>query len=239
MTKLPVEIIFENDSFIAINKPAGLLSIPDREQSQPSLKDLLLQKFDKIYTVHRLDKDTSGIIVFAKDEITHKFLSAAFEQRQVEKFYLGLVHGAPQNNTGTIDEPIMEHPALNGKMIIDRKGKTSVTDYEVLENFGKFSLVKFQIHTGRTHQIRVHAKHIGHPIVCDPVYSDGNPVLLSSIKRKYKLSKNEEEEKPLLSRTALHSYQLKFKDKSNNFFDLAAELPKDLKALLQQLRKLS
>jgi 23S rRNA pseudouridine1911/1915/1917 synthase len=237
MTRTGPEIIFENDFFVAINKPAGLLSIPDREQSQPSLKDLLQQKYGSIFTIHRLDKETSGIILFAKDEATHKYFSKQFEERSVEKYYLGLVHGTLQNKTGTINDPIMEHPALNGKMIIDKKGKPSVTDYEVIESFGRYSLLKFQIHTGRMHQIRVHAKNIGHPIICDPLYGDGKPLLLSSIKKKYKLSKHDEEERPILNRVALHSLQLKFKDASGNAFDLIAELPKDIRALLQQLRK--
>jgi 23S rRNA pseudouridine1911/1915/1917 synthase len=238
MTKTSPEIIFENNFFVALNKPAGTLSIPDREQSQPSLKDMLIQKYGGIFTIHRLDKETSGIILFAKDDKTHKYFSKKFEERSVEKFYIGLVHGIPHNKKGTIDEPIMEHPVIKGRMIIDKKGKASVTDYEVLESFGKYSLIKFLIHTGRTHQIRVHAKNIGHPIVCDPLYGDGKPVLLSSLKKKYNLSKKEEEEKPLLNRVALHSYQLKFKDENNEAFDLIAELPKDIRALLQQLRKI-
>jgi len=233
------EIIFENDSFIALNKPTGMLSIPDREQSEPSLKDILTQKYGSIFTIHRLDKETSGIILFAKDEATHKYFSKKFEERTVEKFYVGLVHGTPHDKTGTIDEPIMEHPVIKGRMIIDKKGKASVTDYEVLESFGKYSLVKFQIHTGRTHQIRVHAKNIGYPIVCDPLYGDGQPVLLSSLKKKYNLSKKEEEEKPLLNRVALHSYQLKFNTINGEAFNLEAELPKDIRALLQQLRKIN
>jgi 23S rRNA pseudouridine1911/1915/1917 synthase len=238
MTKNVPEIIFENDFFVAINKPSGMLSIPDREQTQPSLKDMLMEKYGSIFTIHRLDKDTSGIILFAKDEATHKFFSKQFEERSIEKFYVGLVHGTPATTTGTINEPIMEHPAVNGKMVIDKKGKASVTDYEVMEIFGKkYSLIKFQIHTGRTHQIRVHAKNIGHPIVCDPLYGDGKPLLLSSIKKKFKLSKHDEEERPILNRLALHSYQLKFTDANNEVFDLTAELPKDIRALLQQLRK--
>jgi len=231
------EIIFENGSFVAINKPAGLLSIPDREQSEPSLKDLLIAKYGSIYTVHRLDKDTSGIILFAKTEVAHKYLSRLFEDRQIEKYYLGLVHGAPAENSGTIDAPITEHPVQKGLMVVHRKGKPAVTDYEVMEAHNAFSLVQFQLHTGRTHQIRVHCKNIGHPLACDELYGDGNPVLLSSIKRKYKLSKLEEEEKPILNRLALHSYRLRFTDIDGNAFDLAAELPKDIRALLQQLRK--
>ena len=237
LVKNQPEILFENGRFVAINKPAGLLSIPDREQSQPSLKDWLINRYGKILTVHRLDKDTSGLILFAREEETHKFLSLQFEGRKLEKYYLGIVHGLPANKKGTIDAPISEHPLHKGLMTVHRNGKPSVTDYEVIEEHRAYSLVQFRIHTGRTHQIRVHAKHIGHPIACDDLYGDGNPVLLSSIKRNYKLSKHDEEERPILNRLALHSYRLKFTDVDGTPIDLAAELPKDMRALLQQLKK--
>jgi 23S rRNA pseudouridine955/2504/2580 synthase/23S rRNA pseudouridine1911/1915/1917 synthase len=229
--------LFENNFFIALNKPAGVLSIPDRTQSEPSLKDRLIEKYSNIFTIHRLDKETSGIILFAKDAETHKYFSKLFEEKAMEKYYLGLVHGSPQHKTGSIDAPMMEHPVFKGKMVVNKNGKPSLTDYEVMENFPKYSLVKFQIHTGRTHQIRVHAKNIGHPIVCDPLYGDGQPIMLSAIKKKFKLSKHDEEERPMLSRVALHSYQLKFKDQQEKEFDLIAELPKDMRALIQQLKK--
>jgi 23S rRNA pseudouridine955/2504/2580 synthase/23S rRNA pseudouridine1911/1915/1917 synthase len=237
MIKTIPEVIFENEHFVALNKPAGMLSIPDRTQSEPSLKDLLIQKYGSIFTIHRLDKETSGIILFAKDEETHKYFSKQFEERSVEKFYVGLVHGSLPNESGTIDAPIMEHPIFKGQMVVNKNGKPSVTDYTVMEDLSKYSLVKFQLHTGRTHQIRVHAKNIGHPLVCDPLYGDGKPILLSSIKKKFKLSKHDDEERPLLNRVGLHSYQLKFKDAEGNAFDLTAELPKDIRALLQQLKK--
>jgi 23S rRNA pseudouridine1911/1915/1917 synthase len=235
--KTEPEIIFENDSFIAINKPAGLLSIPDREQTQTSLKDILLAKYGTIFTVHRLDKDTSGIILFAKNEAAHKYFSQLFEERKIEKYYQGLVHGSPSPKKGTIDAPISEHALQKGLMVVHRRGKPSVTDYEVIEEHRSFSLVQFQLHTGRTHQIRVHCKNIGHPLACDELYGDGKPILLSSIKRKYKLSKHDEEERPMLNRLALHSYRLKFTDADGKIIDLLAELPKDIRALLQQLKK--
>ena len=235
--KLAAAIIFENENFLAINKPARLLSIPDRMQSEVSLKDMLINKYGSIFTVHRLDKDTSGIILFAKNETTHKFLSQAFEERRVEKFYQGIVHGSPAEKKGTIDAPISEHLVQKGLMVIHRNGKPSVTDYEVIEDYKSYSLLQFQLHTGRTHQIRVHCKNIGHPLACDELYGDGKPVLLSSLKKKYKLSKHDEEERPMLNRLALHSYCLKFTDAEGNTFNLAAELPKDMKALLQQLKK--
>lgn len=234
---MKLDIIFENDNFIAINKPSGLLSIPDRFGKDPSVKSLLQDQLGKIYTVHRLDKETSGLIIFAKNESTHKDLSHKFEGREVEKFYVGLVNGTLMNREGTIDVPIMEAPGKTTLMMAHKKGKPSITDYKVLEEFGLYSWVQFQIHTGRTHQIRVHSKYIGNSIVCDELYGDGQPVLLSSIKRKFKLSKNELEERPLLSRLALHSFQIKFTDNAGIRHELEAPLSKDLKALLQQLRK--
>lgn len=230
-------VIFENEDLAAINKPSGLLSVPDRMQSEPSLKDLLIEKYGSIYTVHRLDKGTSGVIVFAKNEATHKALSQLFENRETEKYYEGLVHGHITESHASIDAPIMEHPGKNGRMITHQKGKVSLTDYEVLENFKSFSWLKFRIQTGRTHQIRVHMQHIGHSIVCDELYGSAEPILLSTLKRKFHLSKKEENERPLLARLALHASLLKF-TLNNKLFEFEAELPKDLKACLQQLRKL-
>lgn len=231
-----LDIIFENEQFIAINKPSGLLSIPDRLGQEISVKDLLKQKLGSIYTVHRLDRDTSGVIVFAKTEEAHKDLSQLFEGREMEKYYVGLVYGQMMNTSGSIDAPIMEHPGKTTKMMTHAKGKVSLTDYEMLESFRLYSWVQFRIHTGRTHQIRVHMQHIGHSIVCDEIYGDAKPVLLSSLKKNFKLAKIAEEEKPILSRLALHSYQLKF-TLGGETFELEAPLPKDLRAVLQQLRK--
>lgn len=236
MTAFKYDVVFENDNFIAINKPSGLLSIPDRMGKEISLKQMLEAKFPKVYVVHRIDKDTSGLIVFAKNEATHKQLSQLFEGRSIEKYYVGLVYGNFMHPTGHIEAPITEHPAKNGKMIVHNKGKHSETEYEVLETFKQFSWVKFRIHTGRTHQIRVHMQHIGHSIVCDELYGNPAPLFISAIKRNYKLSKHEDEERPVLPRLALHSYQLRF-ELNNEQFDLIAEVPKDMKATLSQLRK--
>ena len=234
---MKLDIIFENEHFVAVNKPSGLLSIPDRMGKDASLKMYLMERYEQIFTVHRLDRDTSGLIVFAKNEATHKHLSQAFEGREVQKFYLGLASGTLMNNKGSIDAPIMEHPGKTTLMMTNKKGKPSLTDFEVLEEFGQYSWVQFQIHTGRTHQIRVHMKHVGNSIVCDELYGDGKPVLLSMIKRKFKLSKSEDEERPILKRLALHSHRLIFKDAQGFKYELEAPLQKDLKATLQQLRK--
>lgn len=233
-----LQTLYETDDFVAINKPAGLLSIPDREGDELSAKRILRDKYGEIYTVHRLDKNTSGVIVFAKNEEAHKFLSQSFEDRSVEKYYVGLVKGTPSEKQKLIDAPIAQNTVKSTMMIIHKRGKPSITEYSVLEEFGKYSLLQFKIHTGRTHQIRVHMQYVGYPIVCDEIYGDGEPIKLSAIKKKYNLSKNELEERPILNRLGLHSQRLIFSDQHKNSFDIEAEMPKDMRALLQQLRKL-
>jgi len=233
--KLP-EIVFENDEFIALNKPAGLLSVPDRMQSAPSLKDILAEKYQEIFTVHRLDRETSGVILFAKTAVAHQYLSVIFQERKVEKIYFGIVWGVPASPSGIVELPILEHPAKNGSMVVHRKGKAASTGYELLEDFGKYAFVKFDLFTGRTHQIRVHMKETGHPILCDPLYGDGKPVFVSSLKKNYNHS-GFDEEKPILSRLALHAGRLSFTDQHGKLFTLEAEMPKDLRALLSQMRK--
>ncbi len=237
MTKNILVVIFENDDFIALNKPAGLLTIPDRTQSERSLKDILIERYGTIFTVHRLDKDTSGLVLFAKNEAAHKYFSNLFEERKIEKYYLGIIHGLPANLSGTIDAPIAEHAIHKGLMTVHRNGKSSSTGYEVIDANRHYSLVSFQLHTGRTHQIRVHAKNIGHPLACDELYGDGKPVLLSSIKKKFKLSRHDEEERPMIARLALHSYKLIFTDIAGNKMELIAEMPKEFRALMTQLKK--
>lgn len=231
------EIIFENADFVVLNKPAGLLSIPDREGKDPSLKSWLKEKYGNIFTVHRLDRGTSGLILFAKTEPAHKHLSRAFEERSVEKIYMGIVQGSLAAQQGSIDAPLMEHPVKKGMMVVNKKGKASLTDYEVKEDLGLYSLVQFLIHTGRTHQIRVHMASLGHPIVCDELYGDARPVLVSSFLKNYRLSRSEEAERPILNRLALHAQLLHFQDEQGAYHTFEAPLPKDMKATLQQLRK--
>ena len=149
------------------------------------------------------------------------------------------MHGKLTPNTGSIENNLAEHPAKNGKMIIAHKGKFSHTDYEVVEEFKNYSLVSFQIHTGRTHQIRVHVQSLGHSLVGDPLYGDGAALYVSQLKKKFNLAKLEEEEKPILNRLALHAHKLSFKMADGNMVTVEAPLPKDMRASLQQLRKWS
>jgi 23S rRNA pseudouridine955/2504/2580 synthase/23S rRNA pseudouridine1911/1915/1917 synthase len=235
--KLADHTIFQNEDFIAINKPSGVLTIPDREGKEISLKKLLKEAYGDIFVVHRLDRDTSGIVVFAFNERMHKHLSLQFEARETKKIYNGLVLGKPAPEEGVINEPIAEHPTKKGLMTVWRKGKESITEYKTLENHRYYSWMEFHILTGRTHQIRVHMKHLGNPIVCDPLYGDGKPVLISQLKKNFRLSQAEDEERPILSRLALHAAHLTFKGIDGNDVSLEAPLPKDLRATLNQLSK--
>jgi len=236
-----IDKLYEDDDIIIVNKPAGLLVIPDRFNHElPSLGKTLEQKLgQKIWIVHRLDKDTSGVICFAKNEQAHRYLSILFQERDVNKFYAGLVYGIVEPPEGRIESPIAEHPAVHGKMVVNRKGKMAVTDYKVAEQWPLYALMQFQIHTGRTHQIRVHMQSIGHPIVCDELYGDGDPFLLSNIKRKYNMSGKDEVEKPLLSRLALHAYRIEFAKEDGTPIDVEAPLPRDMAACVKQLNKWS
>jgi 23S rRNA pseudouridine1911/1915/1917 synthase len=237
VAKSKYDIIFENDYFIAVNKPSGLLTIPDREQTEKSLKEYLIDKYKNIFVVHRLDKDTSGLVLFAKNEITHKYLCKIFEDRKVEKYYLGIVMGSLPEEKGVIDAPITDHLTRKGIMTVHRSGKESQTGYEVLDTTPYFSLVSFQLFTGRTHQIRVHCKNIGNPLACDSLYGDGKAIKLSSFKKDYKLSKHDDEERSIINRLALHSFKLNFEDEQGNKMELCAEAPKEFKAVMQQLKK--
>jgi 23S rRNA pseudouridine1911/1915/1917 synthase len=236
---MKLELLYEDDNFAVVNKPAGVLVIPDRfDPTLLSLNRLLENQLkQKVWVVHRLDRDTSGVICFAKNEEAHKYISDLFQSHQIGKYYIGLVHGRLIPESGRIEKPISEHPATKGKMITAKKGKASVTDYEAVQQWPLFSLVHFRIFTGRTHQIRVHMQSIGHSIVCDELYGDGKPFLLSSIKRKYRLGANDEEEKPLLSRLALHASKLQLILPDGTELIVEALMPKDIAATVKQLDK--
>jgi 23S rRNA pseudouridine1911/1915/1917 synthase len=230
-------ILLEDDTVLAINKPAGFLVLPDRyDHTLLNLYDLLKEIFGTIFVVHRIDRETSGVVLFAKTADAHAQLNTAFEQRQVEKKYCAIVAGNSNNDSGCIDLPIIENEHGVRKMKIDtKKGKEARTDYSVIERFGGYALIEARPHTGRTHQIRIHLSAIGLPILADPLYGDGQGFFLSTIKRNYQ---GKEEEQPLLGRTALHAISLSFSHPvtSGNVF-VEAPLPKDMVAVLKVLRK--
>lgn len=235
-----LEILHADDQIVLINKASGMLSIPDRyAPEKPNLLTLLKKKYGDIYTVHRLDKETSGILCYARTETAHKHLSKQFQERTVDKIYLTLVDGQMHQEEGVIDKPIAPHPHISGKMIVTQKGKVSRTDWKVVETFKNFTLVEANIKTGRTHQIRVHFEALGYPLAIDSTYGRREAFLLSEVKskKKYRLGKDQEE-RPLMSRSILHAYRLTIEHPTTGeAITTEAPLPKDFRAVVQQLRK--
>jgi 23S rRNA pseudouridine1911/1915/1917 synthase len=193
---IPLEILFEDDQMLMLNKPAGISVHPSDSEPSGTLVNALLYHckglsgiggVERPGIVHRLDKGTSGTLVIAKSDIAHHSLSKQFANRTTERFYLALCYGNVPNKQGTIETLIGRHPGNRKKMaVLQSGGKTAISTYTKLatSECGTFSLLKFKLHTGRTHQIRVHAHHIGHPIVGDPVY--GSPKSLKGTHEEVK-----------------------------------------------------
>jgi len=233
-------IIFEDDDIIVLNKPAHYLTIPDRFVAErANLTTFLKDRLEDVFVVHRLDKETSGVILFAKNAAAHRNLSMQFEARTVDKIYLALVEGSVHKEEGEINQPIANNMRDKGRMIIASRGKPSLTLYQVIERFKNYTLVEANIKTGRTHQVRVHFEVIGYPLAVDSLYGRKDAFLLSEVKmKKYRRGKDVIEEKPLMSRTTLHAAKVTFNHPSTNeSITFEAELPKDFRAVLNQLRK--
>ena len=230
-------VIFQDDSILVLNKVPGVYSIPPRPGSllTHNLLDIFKAYNDQLYPVHRLDRDTSGVIVFAKTKDAHKNLNSQFENREVTKTYHTLVGGQIYKTEGVIDQPLLME--ASGKTSVSKLGKDSISAYKVLEQFKSYCWVEVKPETGRTHQIRAHFKFLGHPLAVDPLYGNKKQLLLSEIKRKYKIAKDVEE-RPLLRRLSLHAARLQFAHPTTGKLEShEAPLPKDLKAILNQLRK--
>ncbi|MBN1362982.1 MAG: RluA family pseudouridine synthase [Sedimentisphaerales bacterium] len=167
-----VPILFEDDSILAVSKPEGVAAIPERRAKGESLLEMLSDlRSERLYVVHRIDKETSGLMVFARNAAFHRWLSQQFDRRTVVKTYLALCHGTISDDRGTIEVPLRQFGS--GRVGVDvKRGKPSVTDFEVHRRFGFFTFPSACPHTGRRHQIRVHFYHVGHPIVGDPLYGD-------------------------------------------------------------------
>lgn len=233
------ELLHEDEHLLVVSKPSGLLSIPDRQGAKESLAGQLQARFGQALTVHRLDRETSGVLCFARTEAAHRHLSIQFEKHTADKFYLALLDGVLHHDEGEIDKPIGEHASIPGKMTVKNSGKPSLTFYRTLERFRHFTLAEAMIKTGRMHQIRVHFQSIGYPMAVDALYGRREKLFLSEIKgRSFKLGKFTDEERPLLERTSLHSYRLRLDHPaSGERMEFVAEPPKDLQAVLAQLRK--
>ena len=167
-----ISLLYEDDDILAVDKPEGLAAIPERHRGGRSLFELLCaERREKLYIVHRIDKETSGLIVLARNAEAHRRLNRLFETRAVDKTYLALVQGVITADSGTIDRPLRQFGS--GRVAVDlERGKPSVTEFCVVDCFRSHTLVEARPRTGRRHQIRVHLYSLGHPIAGDPLYGD-------------------------------------------------------------------
>jgi len=235
-----VNVLFEDDDLLVVNKPAGLLTVPGR-QGSVSLREAIARVTEAdqpLRLVHRLDRGTSGVLVLAKTLDAQRLLSEQFGNRDVEKNYLAIVRGRPETEQGFIDAPLAPHPRHGQRMIVPgHGGKPSQTQWSVVERWSGLALLRCRPMTGRQHQIRAHLAHIGLPLLVDELYGRSTAFYLSEIKTDYRPSRGHEE-RPLIARLTLHAERITFTHPSlNEPMRLEAPLPKDFRATLNQLRK--
>ncbi len=219
----PVKILYVDDSIVVVDKPAGIVVHPGAASERISVLSAL--KFCKISlsgigeplrggVVHRIDKDTSGVIVLARTPKAHFMLAKQFFSHTIERKYIGIVHGHLKEREGVIEAPIGRHPVKRKEFAVVKGGKSAVTFYRVLRRLDSCDLVMFRLHTGRTHQIRVHMKHIGHPLVGDRMYS--------SVRQSP------------MERQALHAFYLGFEHPcTGKFMRFYSRLPEDMRKLIE------
>ena len=244
-----INVLFEDEHLLALDKPAGLLTSPDRyDPNRPNLMKLLHagvaqqkpwareRNLTYLANAHRLDFETSGVILLAKSKPVLVALANLFGSEKPVKKYVTLAWGRPLDKNFAVDAKLSPHPVKLGEMRVDPKGgKRSETQFEVLEQFSDWCWVRCTPLTGRTHQIRIHLKHAGFPIVGDELYG-GKQLWLSRLKKDYRL-KPGREERPLLSRVALHAEELTLVHPvTNETVTMKSELPKDLRVALKYLQ---
>ena len=225
---IPLNIVYEDPDLLVIDKPRGMVVHPAPGHSGGTLVNALLHHCNDLSgiggairpgIVHRLDKDTTGLLIVAKNDFTHQALAAQLKERRLRREYLALVHGAVSPPTGRVSAPIGRHPAHRKKMAVVPGGREAVTRYRVLARLGSYTLLQVSLETGRTHQVRVHMAFLGHPVAGDPVYGRA-PAPLA-----------------LTQGQALHARRIAFTHpRSGRFMEFAAPLPADFRAALRTLR---
>ena len=225
--KIDIDIVYEDEDILVVNKKPFMVVHPTKTYQSGTLANGVINYFMEsnqkciVRLVSRLDMNTSGLIIIAKNQFSHGMLSKAMSENKVEKRYLAIVHGIFKEKQGTIDKPIYRPEGIeNGtRRVVDERGQRSITHYKVVEEFSDSSLVECKLETGRTHQIRVHLSYLGHPIYGDVLYGDGD------------------NEGDLIERQALHAYGLDFKSpRTEKELSLRADLPDDMKGLIDKLK---
>lgn len=232
---IPLDIVYEDQDIIVINKPSGMVVHPAPGNESGTLVNALLYHCKDSLSgingvirpgiVHRIDKDTSGLLVVAKNDESHVFLSSLLKEHGIKRVYHALVVGHYKESKGTVNAPIARHTVDRKKMAVVQGGREAITHYEVIEEYPSFTYAKFQLETGRTHQIRVHTSFIGHPILGDTVYGGGKTTF-------------EKNNKGLLDGQILHAKVLSFPHpRTREIVTFESELPDNFKELLERLRK--
>ena len=229
---IPLDVLYEDDQLLIINKPAGMVVHPAPGHDRGTLVNAILAHcgdhlagiggVQRPGIVHRLDKDTTGAIAVAKTDLAHQHLQAQIKAKTARREYLGIIYGAPKLDSGTVNAPVGRHPVERKKMAIvpeEKGGRVAVTHWQVRERLRNYTLIHFQLETGRTHQIRVHSAYMGHPIVGDPTYSAGRSVGVN------------------LPGQALHAWRLTVAHPvSGKAIEAIAPLPQPMETLLSVLR---
>jgi 23S rRNA pseudouridine1911/1915/1917 synthase len=231
---IPLDVVYEDDAIVVVNKPAGLVVHPAAGVPRGTLANALAFHFRRLAAgggparpgiVHRLDRDTSGLLVAAKTDEAHESLSAQFRAREVVKYYVALVHGATREERGRVEEPVGRDPRNRTRMAVVRGGRYALSIWRVRERFTRFTLLDVEIKTGRTHQIRVHLAHLKHPVVGDDVYGAGRDNTIQDARARAAVA--------ALGRQFLHAERLGFRHpRTGEFLKFRAPLPPELSALL-------
>lgn len=237
MNKELIKIIYEDKNIVIADKPSGLAVITNQTDSkEKNLLFLLSSQINaKLFAIHSIDKNASGLVVFTKNEISKKFIAEQFENCKVSRKYTALLSGVLEEESATLDKPVL----VSGKdnVIVDISGKAAKTKFKVLEKFRSYTLVEAEPLTSIRQQIRVHFWDLGHPLAIDKDYGSDEPIYLSSFKAKYK-EKRGLKEKPLINRLPLHLAEISLivpgENKKRTF---KSQLPKDFEITLKQMRK--
>jgi 23S rRNA pseudouridine1911/1915/1917 synthase len=247
---IPLEVLYEDDAIVVVNKAAGMIVHPAKGHWAGTLAGALAHHFGALSRrggptrpgiVHRLDRDTSGVIVVAKTDQAHDALAAQFQSRQVEKEYLAIVVGVPDRDRDVVDQPIGDHPTQREKKSL-RAGHASsrpaTTLYEVVERFVGYALVRARPQTGRTHQIRLHLTHAGFPVLCDRLYGGRAKIMELELIPRDQLRHDTQAGEPLLERQALHAHRLALAHPTTSvWMQFEAPLPADMLRTLDALRR--